>query len=80
MKLKKFKKELLKISLLLGLVSLTSCVKPSPPKIINNFCEWATPLKMTQEDFNYIEDWGSDMLLDHLVIYNEEYNNQCNDK
>jgi hypothetical protein len=34
---------------------------------------------MTQEDFNYIEDWGSDMLLDHLVIYNEEYNNQCNE-
>lgn len=77
MKLLKFKRELLKISLILGLLNSTGCVKPSRPVIINNFCNWATPLTLNENDYDYLVEKGSDKLINHLDIFASEYEKQC---
>tara|TARA_R110000796_G_scaffold17599_2_gene54025 strand:- start:250 stop:408 length:159 start_codon:yes stop_codon:yes gene_type:complete len=45
--------------------------------IINNFCNWATPLTLNESDYDYLVEKGSDKLINHLDIFASEYEKQC---
>ena len=79
MKLKRLKSELIKVSLILGILSLAGCVKELKTNKVDNFCEWALPLDLTEKDFNFLEKQASIKLIDVLDVYNTEFNIQCNE-
>ena len=77
MKLKKFKRGLIILSLILASLSLKGCVKESKPTTTDNFCRWALPLLLSENDYLYLEKSASNDLIDLLDIYNTEFLTQC---
>lgn len=62
------------------LIGLSGCVSVEP-EIIDNFCLWAEPISLTNEEWQILEqpDFINQIpnVAHHLDWYDEEYYNRC---